>query len=327
MKYHVSIYLLLFISCLFFLSSTRHHVYAQETTRATKGVSISLSPSYTQLLIQPGKSIDIRYELTNWGDPSFFSFHMYQFDTINTQKTFTERDQDNTAIHFSFAKDSQNDQSFFLNSKKKKELKMTILVDENTPQHDYYYALTAYNEPAGNVDEKSLTARIKAGLASTLFITVSKKEDINSDPSINLFALEGSSYPLFGTMRIFDAFDHVRPLLNIKNDGRNFISSNGELTVKNMFGLSSKTPFIPSLILNDSIKTIPFTKNHLQFFLPGKYTATAQIVIHNPHTKETIATLDSSYQFYVIPGKLMVVFGVLIIIFLSVCFYKKKNRI
>ncbi len=324
MKYHFSIRVLLVMGLIVPLAWF-YPVYAKENTQGTSAINISLSPSYTQLLIQPGKSVDLVYELTNWGDPSSFSFHIYQFDSIDEQKIFKEHDQNDITIHFSSPEGTKNDQSFFLNSKKKKKLKITVSANENTPQHDYYYAFVAYNEPVGNTDEKSLIARIKAGLTSTFFITVSQNGNINSEPLINSFTLDGSSYPTFRTTRIFDSFDSIRPEVFIKNDGRNFISSNGILTVKNIFGFSSETSFIPSLILSESTKTIPLTKSTLRFFLPGKYIATAHITIHNPHTKETITTLHSSYQFYVIPGKLMVIFGVLVIMILSWRLYKRKN--
>ena len=309
-------------------------LYAKEVLPVANGVNMSLSPSYTQLLIQPGKSVDITYELTNWGDPSTFSFHIYQFDTIDTGETLKKRDKNDEAIHFSSPDGEHNDQRFFLNSKKKKELKMTISVDENTVQHDYYYALTAHNEPAWNTDEKSLAARIKTGLSSMLFITVSRNGNIDSESLVDLFTLTGSSYPAFGTISIFDSFDVIRPVISLKNNGRNFISVDGELTLKTMFGLSSSLPLTSSMVLSESSRTIPLAQTNPRFnrgqiptlLFPGKYTATVRIIIHNPHTKETLATLNSSYQFFIIPGKLIVIV-VLLMLILFMYIFKKQNRI
>lgn len=296
---------------------------------AEEGIRFSLSPSYTQLLIQPGKNAPLTYELINQGDPSTFSFHIYRINQKDQQglneqhvESFSDNNRTDNSIQFTSIEKESLDESFFLNSRQKKTMRLTITTSEKN-RGDYYYGITAYNEPAGRVSDGSLIARIKTGAASVLFITISQNGVIDADPVISSFTLSGSSYPTFRTISVFDSFDPIRPLLHVKNNGRNFISADGELTVKNIFGLSSKQPLTSSTILSESSRTIPLARTYLQTLLPGNYTADSRIIIHNPHTKETITTLHASYQFYVIPAKLIV--GCIVIL-LAIFFIRVKRK-
>lgn len=329
MKYRYLTVVLSLIS-LFFLLTASHRIYATEVLPEATGVSFSLSPSYTQLLIQPGKSVDVTYELTNWGDPSSFSFHIYRVNKTDQQETLIEKNQNDTAIKFSSHADEKVDQSFFLNSKKKKTMKIIIKAEEKTPTRtskDYYYTLTAYNELVGSVNDGSLIAHIKTGIASVILITVSQNGAIDADPHIASFNLTESSYPnisfLGKTIMFFDSFDKIKSRIMLKNNGINFFSVEGQIISKNMFGKTSTIALIPSTPILSGSTVLKDSSS--RFILPGPRVFTAHLTAYHPYTKETITALTRSYSFFILPGKLFILLGflMLVIFFIS---RKRKPR-
>lgn len=299
---------------------------------ATEGIGLSLSPSYTQLLIQPGKEAPLTLELTNQADPASFAFHLYTVDQSGQFKIQTPIEPgqtDASSIYFTFEDKSLGfNRSFFLTSNKKKTTAVTIAVGEKTPLKDYYYAIVASTEPSGTVSDGSLMVRFKASAASLIFISVSRNGAIIADPRASSFQLHGSSYgplTLAGKQIVFfDSLDRIQPEIVLKNEGKNFAGASGQIVVKNILGQTSTTVLNSVVLISQGKNTMTLANDkNFKALFPGPYTAYANINVYNPHTKQSIKKITASYQFFVIPAQLL---GLFLLLGSAVSFFLHRSR-
>src|SRR3989344_685270 len=102
-----------------------------------QAVSLSLSPTLSELAIKPGRVAMIKYSFVNNGDPAIIKFRVQPYDK-----------KAKIPLIFDLAsnKFKLGEPHFFKNSVSD-ELFLNIQVPEETPEKDYYFDFVAESQP------------------------------------------------------------------------------------------------------------------------------------------------------------------------------------
>ncbi len=304
-KFLLILFAYLFI-CLFIYSG---HVSAQQ-------VSLGLSPPLLEVLIKPGKSIMVAYNLENSGDPVHINVKMASFEPKDNLGNVRIKDQLEGPIRFNLDNsDIELNTPFFLKSLSSQQLLLRIRIPENIENGDYYYSLLAETVPPASTEGIG-SAQAKATIGANILITVTDSGVVEVKPRIALFdVLSKIKFNLFNkSIKIFDSFDNVPIVLIIENKGKNLIKPQGEITLRGSFGLTSKYDVISKNILSESQRLVEATPSAdmgqsliLSGFFTGLYRLSADI-----NFGENSPQIFASTSFFAFPFKLL--FGLIIII-------------
>ncbi len=311
-----------FISGLFFLFSPLL-VQAQQT-------SLNLSPSLSQLVIQPGRTADDTFQLTNAGDPTTVRLNVFTFVPRDQVGHITIENKLEGGIEFLINHESELklNEPFFLKTNEKKQFKLSIHPPEGTPQRDYYYILLAQSEPVPS-EEGTSTLRAKITVGSPLLITVSHSGQVQVKPKVILFRVI-AKYRFFG-QNIFDSFDKIPLVLTVGNEGENFVLAQGKIILKTQSGKIVNFLLKPQKILAQSQRLLkadpsPYEENLsllLSGFFIGKYQTSATITFG-----DGAANLVASTNFLAVPFKLIMflLLAAALFVFLVLKYLRKKNQ-
>jgi hypothetical protein len=317
-------FLVLFISLILYLFIYSDSAIAQQ-------VSLSVSPPLIEVIIKPGKSIMIAYNLENDGDPVHINVKMASFEPKDNFGNVRIKDQLEGPIRFNLDNsDIELNSPFFLKSLFSQQLLLRIRVPENIKNGDYYYSLLAETIPAAS-KEGIGSAQAKATIAANILITVTDSGLVEVKPSISLFdVLSKIKFNLFNkTIKIFDSFDKIPIVLIVENKGKNLIKPQGEIIIRGSFGLTSKYDIIPKNILSESQRLLEATPSAnmnratsaptsliVSGFFAGLYNLSADI-----NFGENSPQIFASSSFFVFPFKLL--FGLIIVILLTIYIIKR----
>ena len=285
-------------------------------------VSLGLSPPLLEVLIKPGRSIMVAYNLENSGDPVHINVKMASFEPKDNLGNVRIKDQLEGPIRFNLDNaDIELNTPFFLKSLSSQQLLLRIRIPENIENGDYYYTLLAETVPAASIEGIG-SAQAKATIGANILITVTDSGVVEVKPRIALFdVLSKIKFNLFNkSIKIFDSFDNVPIVLIIENKGKNLIKPQGEITLRGSFGLTSKYDVISKNILSESQRLLEATPSadigrinstptslNLSGFFTGLYRLSADI-----NFGENSPQIFASTSFFAFPFKLL--FGLIIII-------------
>lgn len=303
------LYTIILISYFLFLPSVIH---AQQVT-------LSVSPPIVSLIVKPGKTMLIAYDLQNRGDPVIIFPHVLPFLPSLRTGEMLFKNKLSGPIEFSLQNtDHVLNKSFFFDSNKHVQLLLQIRVPETTPEGDYYYSFLNQTQTAGERQASGPTA--SAAIGSTLLITVSQSGATSVDAHIARFTINPRyRLNLFGhIVNIVESTDQIPVLLNIFNNGKNAITTKGTITLLGNFGERAHYDLSPMMILahsgrdsvaSDSAETIK-TAATLKGFFIGRYGLSTQVLVN-----DDAQTLLASTRFYAFPIRLTI--GMLIVLMIA----------
>ena len=179
MRNSIKFFLVFFLYTLYFILYTGP-INAQQ-------LSLSLSPTLTELAIKPGQSTVIKYRLTNIGDPTIMKIRLLPFEPKDNQGNINIKDSLQSPIRFELEKETiKLEEPFFLKNSDIQEFSLNVAVPEDTPTKDYYFTLLAEAQPPPT-QEGVVNVRAKVSVGSNLLISVTKKGEVEIKPKISLF--------------------------------------------------------------------------------------------------------------------------------------------
>ena len=122
------------------------NAYAQE-------VKLSISPPLVSVVVKPGKSLLIAYDLTNQGDPVEVSSYVLPFLPTAKSGEIAFGNSDAGPITFNLENSDRHlNEPFFLQTGESQQLLLKIAAPANTPDGDYYYSfLSESKAPGGEI--------------------------------------------------------------------------------------------------------------------------------------------------------------------------------
>jgi hypothetical protein len=197
--------------------------------------------------------------------------------------------------------------SLTLPPKQEKKLFLKIDISENETDSDHYFSIQFISKPS--IVKSNLNySEILGGVATNVLLSIGKQNAKG--------VLQEFSAPLFLKKR------PIPFTLKIKNTGNHFITPQGVIVIKNMFGqIVGKIDLMPLNILKDSTRLIKHIWN--EPFLLGVYTANLNIAL-SPEGP----ILTKSISFFAIPTlAIIVVLTSLVIVVLLYNRIKKRLRV
>ena len=277
-------------------------------------VSLSLSPTLTELAIKPGRSAVQRYKLTNLGDPSIVKIRILPFEARDTLGNINIKNTLQSPIRFELENESPKlEEPFFLKNSASQELFLNVHIPEGTPAKDYYFAILAESQPPPT-QEGVANVRAKISVASHLLITVTKEGRIEIKPKINLFqVIPKNKIRLFGLeINLFNSFEKIPVVLMLENKGKNLIKPQGEIILRGPLWHSKKFEIKPQTVLAKSQRKFEVESLSSSFLGGYKLSATISFGQGTP-------ILYASTSFIVLPIKLTILIsiGITLVLFFA----------
>ncbi|MBI4225504.1 hypothetical protein HY612_00130 [Candidatus Roizmanbacteria bacterium] len=294
-------------------------------------VSLSLSPTLTELAIKPGHSALQKYKLTNLGDPTIVKIRILPFEPKGNLGNIKIKNLLESPIRFELDNELITlEEPFFLKNANSIEILLNVLVSEGTPPRDYYFSLLAESQ-APPTQEGTSNVRAKISVGSNLLLTVTQKGQIEIKPKISLFeVIPKNKIRLLGfNINLFDSFEKIPLVLLVENKGKNLLKPRGEIILRGPFWQTDKFEIKPQNVLAGSQRTLtvesnrtsnpqPQTPNSLTLsgFYLGKYNLSANISFG-----DGTPALYSSTSFFVVPIKIAIL--IIATILLGLVFRKR----
>lgn len=309
MKNSLRVCVLLGMVCFVFLSLAQA-VFAQKVT-------LSLSPSISEIVIKPGESVDIPYKVSNLDDPVSVSADVRPFVPRGTEGDISIESEFSGPIRFSLENaDIDLGNAFSLQTQKGQELRLQIRVPDGTPEGDYYYTFFVQTLP-GKLTEGTTSSRAISRIGSNILVTVSSSGQLETKGTIGrLDVIPSRKITILGkTIFFFESTDPIPVILTINNTGNNRIKPQGTIELDQNRGGRMKIEILPQNILAQSsrrLTVVPF-----KGFFVGRRTLRTSITFgagEIPHT--------ASATFLAIPFKLitasLIVLGILLAVVITV---------
>lgn len=286
-------------------------------------VSLSISPPLLEVIIKPGKSLMVAYNIKNAGDPVILQARIVNFEPYGNLGQIKLKNSLEGPIRFSLDNSKiQLERPFFLDTGASDQLLLRIRAIDGAPSGDYYYTLLLETDPQ-NTLLKDSGSQAKAALGSNILITVTDSGLIEIKPKIVMFDIQ-NKINLFGKkFNIIDSLSKIPIILIIANKGKNLIKPEGSINLYGSFGEKKTYQLIPKNILSESERLIEASPsaNYLfqgkpvsliiDDFLIGYYHLNSQISFG-----DNSPTLFAKTSFFVFPFKifLLLIFIIIIII-------------
>ena len=287
------------------------------------GSGLSLSPTRSELRIEPGKTDKVEVSVRNVTRGAIvakpFISDFESDDATGEPKLYASTEKRNSASIASFVTGLEE---VSLAPGESKNLTYTVSVPGNAAPGGYYGAITYRAVPASQAGPESGEVALTANVASLVLIEV--PGDITEQIQVT-----GAKIGKFvnSTQINFGSFFTIKPdraAISIKNNGNSFSKPFGTVTLTNMSGkqiysyeLNNATP--RGNILPKSTRT--FTDEIKNVGKPGRYTLTANI---SHGTGGEVITQKVS--FWYIPVWLLVAMGVLLLGVVAGIYFLYRNQ-
>ncbi len=317
------------IAALFFVWIFSLPVSAQQ-------LSLSIKPPHLETIIKPGKSILVAYTIQNLGDPVVLKADVLPF-TPKENGEVTIDEEFSGPVRFSLDNTNlQLEQPFFLAGKQSQQLLLRMRLPEGAPEGDYYYTFFVETEPPPSLEGQGPSSRARARVGSNILITVTQNGILETKGKVTLFDVLARFK--WGNLRIFDTGDKIPVVLIVRNEGKNFVQSQGNIVLRGNFGETAAYNLLPLNILAESQRIMVATPSAqvdcnqskisycqrpisllLSDFFIGKYDFSANI-----NFGEGTPLISSSISFIALPIKfiLALLAVLLVILFLTHRFRK-----
>ena len=215
--------------------------------------SLSLTPSLTEIIIKPDKSVSQEYKISNNADPLTLTPQVIPMQ-INRETgeiigpTNTTTASDGQSWFSLENQDIKLNEPFFLNSGQSLKLILKIDIPEGVDPADYYFHfLLGSSLPP---TDQTTATYITGTIGSNILITVSRLGTLNRTAEITEFDI-----PF-----LIDTFDNPKLIIKLKNTGSAFLKARGTITLENPLS-STKYNILPQNILTKSSRFIQTTES------------------------------------------------------------------
>lgn len=228
-----------------FLSAAIITVHAQQQT-----ISITLSPPLGDLILKPGGSATLAFNIENSGSSALeITPTMVRLKTNETGLPVYDM-KGSVPGYFSLQNtDKELGKTFSLPPGTKDQLVLSIRPPDQAPEEDVYSALylnaRAHEQTALPAANRS---KAQAGLAANILLTVSRSGLRQGSLKLSSFKL-----PL-----IVDTFSSINPYFLVKNEGRNLAVVDGSLEMKSLLmnRVVQTTALLPENVLAGSNRVL-----------------------------------------------------------------------
>ncbi len=311
------LYVFLIFNILFFISSLTN-----PRKICAQSYSLSLTPSLTEIIIKPGKSVSQEYTITNNADPVTLTPKISPLKlNKDTGEMISPQNSNSSFTAKSWfelgSEEIKLDQPFFLNSDQTVKLILKVNIPEKAEPADYYFHFLL--ESAFPPSDKATASYISATVASNILLTVSRLGTLNRTGEISQFSI-----PLF-----IDSFDNPEIIINMKNTGSAFFKPLGTIMLDNPISTTKYNILPQNILVNSSrvIQTVEKLKEKadsdstlkINKFLFGLYRISASIKIEG-----TNIVINRSWYFLALPYKVLFIISAVIGLYL---YWKKRPHL
>ena len=202
-------------------------------------LSVSLDPPILQIEASPPSLIKNPISIINQADQSVtYSIFLLPFKAKSSNNGEIEFDSSQISEYkniFDNVKISDENKSITqitLAPKQKKDLILSIRIPENEPARDYYFSVIFISE-AGKVRDQNSLVGTRGGIGTNVLLSIGPKSPTQG-------RIEEFSAPIFVTR------GPVRFRLNVVNQSKHYISPEGNILIKNIFGQTVGNINLPS---------------------------------------------------------------------------------
>lgn len=288
-------------------------------------VSLSLSPPLVELIIKPGKSVLVAYQVENLGDPVYLTADVVSFEVKDSLGNVKLKEKAEGPFRFSLDNSSLKlNQPFFLKTRQKEQLLLRIRTIEGAPEGDYYYTLIVTTQPRIVSEGESIDSA-KATIGANIIATITESGKIDIKGKIALFDVLPRFRLSLGksSLNFFDSNDKIPIVLILENKGKNFIKPEGEIILKGNFSETAHYQLLPQNILAESQRLIEATPSAtvelkkpvsliISGFFLGRYRLSTNI-----NFGQGTPNVFASTSFIALPFRFILgLFGALIIIYI-----------
>jgi len=268
-------------------------VITSRPTFAQQPVSLGIFPPILEVEMVPGKSITQVFKIYNQSEiPLILETKLVTFEPKGEKGEITLKQEPagEERIWFSFLnKNLKLGDRFNLPAQKSQEVVLMINLPSSALESDYYYTLLAQTVPEERFSGNS-SAQVKIGANILLTISKGKKEEQNV--SIASFRIKNLLFHLFN-LKLIDSFSPPQFEIRLKNEGRHFLKSQGEIKIAGTFSQEQILPLLEENILAQAIRNIGCQESSTcqlkgKFFL-GVYRA--ELVTNNQNQEVVFVSL------------------------------------
>lgn len=291
----------LILSTIYYLLFTVSNLHAAD-------FSLSISPPLTQITAHPPANIKTPITIQNQSDETI------ELDILFKPFGASEnKDEEDSSIldKIQITNEGNFIQSLALSPKQEKKLFLRIDIPENEKEKDYYFSIQFISKPSAIKDDSNYS-QILAGIATNVLVSI-RSENAKAASDRAKTAIEEFFAPLFLEK------GPVPFTVKIKNAGSHFITTQGIVTIRNVFGqLVGKVDLVPMNILRDSSRSTKVFWH--ESFMLGFYTATLNVAVSDQYP-----ALTRSIHLFAIPTQGIIIAVVTIfIVFLIYNSVKKR---
>ena len=264
-------------------------VLVRAQTAKAQSISLSLTPSLTELVIMPGKEFTQRYLLTNQGQDTVIKVSIAPFiqddevGNVQLQKDLLTYDPANIKDWFIFSKPKiAPGGSFFLPRGSTSEIIVSISPPPDAPHGDYYLTLLFETDVNALVGGQGLVNQAKIG--TNILLTVSKDGMPKKESTIVEFVAP----------RVIDSLMPLVYKVKIRNSGTAFFKPKGTISVSQTLNEIFTLPLAPFNILAGTTRQIPCMNEEklVACQVPQKML----LGLYRANLKYNIEDTDLSYQ-------------------------------
>jgi hypothetical protein len=264
---------------------------AARTTLADSA-NVSIFPSVVNIIAKPGTNPVSHLSVKNNGDPVLVTFKISPFKPTDTSGHIALDPSLKTPIKFSIESNApKENEPFLLKTGESADLNITMNIDKDTPEKDYYFTVLAQTTPFPG-PEGQTNVQLVGQLGANVLLTVTHDGRMQKKVSAALFNTLPTELGFFKTF-YHDSFQKVPYVLILQNDGRNRITPEVSISIKG-WNMQKKYRLSSQTILSGSQRA--FTGNLTGFFV-GPYTISASVTNGEGTKVISTSTRFSSYPF------------------------------
>ncbi len=286
-------------------------------------VSVSIDPAIIQINAEAPAQVDAQISVQNLSDQTIsYNIFLIPFKSSPANNGEIEFDETQLLRYKDFFDkvrvfDKENEIGIVrLAPNERKDLTLRVNLTEGEPPRDYYFSVLFISEAeAGNLQGTKALSR--AGIGANILLSIGPKSETTGN------ILEFSS-PRFITR------GPVELILNLANTSGHFVTIEGNVVVKNMFGQTvGSLELLPVNILGNSSRFIESENNKAEdprlywdeTFLLGFYRAELTVAL-----SEEGPLLKKSITFFALPIEFFLGLTVAIILIIGIARRVKQRR-
>jgi hypothetical protein len=314
------------------------------TSVKAQEISTGISPGFAQIVIKPGQTSYIPFEMRNLGDPQVFRFQLYTLGNPDLQGNMEITRYTGKPFSMTVMRGTEPVLNpFLLRSKTAEKVSLRIIVPKDTPEGDYAFALTSQTE-AQPAREGTVTSKLSAGAGAMILVTVTNDGIIEEETiTSSVFTVHTPlKLSLFGAhFELIGSGKEIPMSITFANTGNYSVTPQGSITIKKSFGPEEKFAIPPQFVFAQSQRVLSSNWDRITclekysrelcqkdytLILPGytfgMYEATAQI-----QTGESGTISYQKNYFVVMPYSILIILMILlsVIAFLLIVEWRKHH--